>query len=117
MHSPPELAHRASPRLLIESLRWPTRAWCGNRALCPLASFVRRSPRHVRRLSALFHPLYRLICLITALGFMPARVMMSRALLKWHTPKWIYQFSADVLKIVVENARCRRIATATIPHG
>jgi hypothetical protein len=28
--------------------------------------------------------------------------MMSCSILKWHTPKWIYQFSAEVLKIVVE---------------
>ena len=46
--------------------------------------------------------LYLSTFLITALGFLAVRVIMSWKILKWHTPNWIYQFSAEVPKMVVE---------------
>jgi MFS family permease len=42
-------------------------------------------------------------CSFTAIGLSAARVIMSRPVLKWHTPKWICQFSSEVSKMAAEN--------------
>jgi hypothetical protein len=61
--------------------------------------------------------LYLSSFLITALGSWAVRVIMSWAILKWDTPNWIYQFSAEVPKMVVENRVTPPMVEATTSQG